>query len=203
MSAFRLSWPEFKSLIDTNNLNFIYSDKGSHYLLASFLGQKEIETLVMMNDADSKNDFEANYKPNGNKPILTNIVALPDSGGFLYRARRIVSGSLLPTDHEKSFDFTMPENLWITGFMIKCYGTAHFDYGNFKVIAPSGHPLNPYPTEILVQEYVHSWGLSDDLQLVEVYKGQVPQGLILRITIFKPGDNAVDIWMNALLHKKE
>lgn len=203
MSAFRLSWLEFKSLVDTNNLNFIYSDKDSHYHLASFLGQKEIETLVMKSDSEFKTDFETNYKPIGNKPILTNIVALPDAGGFLYRARRIVAGSLLSSEHEKSFDFVMPENLWITGFMIKCYGAAHFDYGNFKVIAPVGHPLNPYPSEILVQEYVQSWGLCDDLQLVEVYKGQVFQGLTLRITVFKSGNNDLDIWINALLHKKE
>lgn len=200
MKRARVAWSQFKSIIDTYSSNFVYIENTATYELFTFLGQKEIECIIFRDGSADVLAFEASYKAKGNKPITDLIPALPDPDGHRFRGKRIISSTI--TESQTNLDFVLPEDLFLTGFLIKCFNSNRFDYGKFQIIAPVGHPLNQYPQEILIEEFVSSWGLCDELQMIEVYKAKIYQGLKIRIVYVKDGPNQVDLWVNAFLHKK-
>lgn len=200
MKRARVSWTQFKSILDTYLSNYVYIETENAYELFTFLGQKEVECIIFKDGGSDLTIFEGTYKAKGNKPISNVVPALPDPDGYKFQGRRIVASTVGPGS--TNLDFVLPEELWLDGFVVKAFGSSHFNYVKLHIVAPIGHPLNPYPQEILVNEYAPSWGISDDLFVVRGYKAKIPSGLILRIVYVNEGAGNVDIWINAFLHKK-
>jgi len=113
------------------------------------------------------------------------------AGGFKFRGARIVSGTV-PAGGTVPFDFTLTEDRFFTGVAIKAYNSGHFDYGKLQVM---------YGDTVL-DEFVLSWGISDELQILEIYRAHLPAGLKIRITYYSTGTEDVDFWVNAFLHEK-
>jgi hypothetical protein len=196
----KISYSDFKNLLSTHLIGFTFSESLNEYRLFSFLGTKEISSVVFKNTAD-ESDFVNNLKSKGNKPIPTIVNTFTDPDGFKFSGKRIISSNI--TASTTTLDYTLTEDLYLTGFIIKCYGAGHFDYGKLQIVAPIGHIVNPLNQEIVLSEFVESWGLSDDLQQINLYRAKVLSGLKIRIIIYKQNaESNFDIWMNAFLHKK-
>lgn len=200
MSKTIVTWSVFKGILDSYKVNFFYSEEPSLFRISSFAGQQEIGTMIFKDGGTDHNDFVANYKSKGNKPITPMVPALGDPDSHRFRGKRIISVTI--NQAETALDYTLSEELFLTGFIVKAYNPGNFDYAKFQVVAPIGHVVNPTGSEIVLEEFVSSWGISSDLQHIEVYKAKILSGLKLRIIYFKSTESSVDLWINAFLHKK-
>jgi len=114
-----------------------------------------------------------------------------NAGSFKFRGKRIASGTALAGE-SKVFTYTLPEARFFTGVVVKAFNSNRFDYGTLQVVYG----------ETVIDEFVSSWGISDDIQVLELYRASVPAGLSLRVVYHNTGSNDVDLWVNAFLHEK-
>jgi len=131
----------------------------------------------------------------------SSVPALSDPGMYHFRGTRIVNGTILANESVKVFEYIMAETLSITGVIIKGFNTHAFDWVTLAVVIPVGHPHNPGTEEIIAETFAPSWGVSNDLQILDIYKATVYVGFKIRITYNTQATNDVDFWINAFLHK--
>ena len=62
-------WSDFKSFVDAKSLSIQWVDLGSRYLMAALDGAFRLEYSMAKDDKADQQDFENNYKSNGNKII--------------------------------------------------------------------------------------------------------------------------------------
>lgn len=197
------TWTDFKTIVASNSLQMFYVETTDIYTISAFVGQKEIGCKILKNSDDStdKTDFETNYKALCNKKTFTVSEALSEPNGYRFRGTRIIAQAM-PVG-TTTVDYTVAEERYLTGAAVKAYGAGHFDYVEFKVVAPAGHAITGgAPVEVVLDTFAPSWGISDDLQLIELYKARVYAGLIIRIIYHNTTSSPVDVWVNAFLHKK-
>src|SRR3972149_4162647 len=197
------TWEKFKSYVDSKQLNIQFLDDDDDIYELYAIAEGFVVLCIIKKDdprTSEQADFEDNYKNFGNKfsPIKPSALADPD--GFRFRGRRIISATAAPG--ESSHDYVLPEDLYFTGVIIKCSNINFYDYGKLQIIAPIGHSINPCAQEILVEEFVPSWGLTNESQMIQVYRAKILSGLIIRIVFNNTGSSNVDFWINAFLHKR-
>ena len=93
----RLKWVDFKSIVDALNLDMIYVQKGTDYIISINDPRYNYTCTLSMDNAV---DFEGNYKSNSNiikKPVYQVIPfskKLTEDGRKIYRRKHGVSNSI-------------------------------------------------------------------------------------------------------------
>lgn len=197
-----LDWTSFKAVVDSHILSIQYVDTNSQfYHLSAPYNNLTISCQVFKDGGSDVTDFETNYKMTKcNLLIPAKTSALSEPNGFRFRGRRTHIGSL--TNETKLFDYVFVEDLHMTGAMVKCLGTDWQDYIKFSIHIPVGHVMNPTETEIEADAFSQQWAVSDDLQMIEVYKAKIYTGFIARAAYTTVSASEVNFWINLFLHKK-
>jgi hypothetical protein len=189
-----LSWPEFKTII-SGGVNFYCLQYPKEYKLYAASGDLNFECSILkeyLAQASWIEDFEANYKSLASSKITKQQSALPEPDGYRFRGRRTFYGTVTDTPHV--FSYTIPEALYITGFVFQALNHSFLDYISFGVYAPN---------DTLIELFVPEWNVSDEPQLIEVYKAYIPANFKIKCTYTKVNDATDPIfWANAFLHKK-
>lgn len=197
-----VSWAVFKDFVDSRGVSIQWVELDSTYYLKAFYGPFEVSTNIYKLEPEGSAllEFESSYKLYGNKLVPNIHQALDEPNGFRFRGTRIVANSMQVGT--TTVDYVVSEERYLTGAVVKAYGSGHFDYVEFKVVAPANHPVTGAPVEVVLDTFAPSWGISDDLQLIDLYKARIYAGLIIRIIYHNTASEAVDVWVNAFLHKK-
>ncbi len=198
-----VSWPVFKDFVDARQMSIQWVDIDNTYWLMAFSGPFKLSCKIykIEPEGNALTEFESSYKAAGNKFIPSVSQALDEPNGFRFRGTRIVAQAMQVGT--TTVDYTVSEERYLTGAVVKAYGAGHFDYVTFQVVAPAGHSITGgAPIEVVLDAFAPSWGISDELQLIDLYKARVYAGLIIRIIYHNTAAAAVDVWVNAFLHKK-
>jgi len=176
--------------IESNNSYYIYlSDKGV-----------EISTEISSRQTTDRTDFETNYKALANQSLYTVVEALPAPAGFSFEGKKTHTNTA--TNETTTVDYTVPEERYLTGVMVKGFGTHWEDTAVFSIVMPANHAGNPTENEITVNTFAPSWAISDDLQHLDIYRAKIPAGMLVRVEYTTASTTAVNFWVNTFLHER-
>jgi len=173
--------------------------EGSYYIHLSDKGV-EISTEISPRQTADITDFETNFKPLANQSIYTVVEALPAPAGFSFEGNRTHVGSA--TNETITVDYTVPAERYLTGVMVKGFGTHWEDLATFSIVMPAAHAGNPTENEITVNTFAPTWAISDDLQHLDIYRAKVPAGMLIRVEYTTSSTTAVNFWVNTFLHER-
>lgn len=205
----RLNWPEFKAYVDAHFLSPQFIDIHGTYFIKAFNGPFEIDCQIQKTTpaGSDQTDFETNYKMTKcNQNLPQKSEALSEPMGFTFEGERTHIGTL--TNETKTFDYTCAVDKYITGVIVKGFGTDWQDYVKFSVHIPAGHAMNPTTgtgneIEVEADEFASKWAVCDTPQHIEVYKARIYQGFIIRVTYTTVSTTAVNFWVNTFLHHRD
>ena len=198
-----VTWAVFKQFASSRGASIQCIDiNDTYFLKVADSGVTLTCALYKLNeDTTEKLDFETNFQPSANKPSPLLSAALTEPNGFRFRGTRIVAQAM-PANATTVVDYTLTEERYLTGAVVKAYSPGHFDYVKLEVVAPANHPLTGAPVEVVLDAFAPSWGISEDMQILDLYKARIYANLIIRVTYVNTTNSAVDFWINAFLHKK-
>jgi len=133
--------------------------------------------------------------------IKTDVPMFADAGNFHFRGTRIFAGTVPAANTSKVFEYMILKEIFITGAVFKAFGSGKFDYFHLEIVAPQGHPAGSPDNEVVLDEFVPSWGFDDTLQILELYKAKLYTYFIIRIEVFHDEATDLDFWMNAPFHE--
>lgn len=133
--------------------------------------------------------------------IKTDVPIFADAGLFHFRGTKLFGGTVPAADASKIFEYTVLKEIFITGAVFKAFNSGYQDYFTLKIVAPMGHPAGHPDHEVILDEFVPSWGFDDTLQILQLYKAKLYTYFIIRIEIFHPDNTDLHFWFNAPFHE--
>lgn len=190
-----VNWTNLKSFVTSRSLSIQWIEDSSKYYLKAFDGAFSLDCELSKSPSDTTDldDFEANFKPYGNKPIG----ARPFADAYGFRARFKGVDFTATAGQVSNLDYTLSEERWIDGVDLIQNGAAIGDYVKFQVV---------HPVYGVLDEFGDSWFIDpskgEQNPVILSYPAKIPAGLKIRVAYHSGGQ--ADVWLavNLRLHKK-
>jgi hypothetical protein len=184
-----MNWLDFKNIASSRGLSIQYTQTDSSYELSLFDGGilRTCKLDILETPSSDQLDFETNFKPNGNKPIITQSSPFAaktlSNGKKLYKREHGIQATL--TTGSNTVLFTVPY-AWVKIIGLEIFGGEHLDYCDLIVLDSTtgtystipNYQLNQfgYSVNIAAGEYeeenAYDADLYQDMQIKIVYNSQ-------------------------------
>lgn len=183
MSSIKLTWEDFKGILDGQSLSFQYFEIRNTYCLYCANGPIVIKCLIYKDNSADQTDFETNYKSKGNSDIKAMVLTEPKNiSTTLYKAvpvTEVAAGELKAIDLKLVAVASETKQILYGGALYA--NTPDFgDYVKFQVVDVDniiGYGAGLVLNEYIVKAYLNNNGTFEDYDEAGAY---IPVGLYLR-----------------------
>lgn len=209
-----VKWQDLKTFIDTRNISVQWISFENKYLVMALDGNFklicDIDKEETAPSGSDQEDFENNYKPNGNQTFsdstgipLVRIKAFNNTDDLRFRGTGITG--IATKNTSTNIDYRMPENRFINGADLILKDQEWGDSIKFQVVDIDN--LLGYGAGVVLDEFGTDWQVVSDQQnqgqIIIPYPALVNAGLYIRIVYTSTGTvNDVSVKCNLFLHKK-
>lgn len=199
------SWAVIKSFANTYQISIQWIDLGTTYFLKAFQGSFEVECYLPKDGGTDQTDFETNYKPKGNIPILanTNIQSLAPYGSKTITINGVVKKlysrftgqqySLVAGSNTLNFTATLA---WAKLLGVEAVNCEALDYVDFKVYDNATGTYSGTPN-LLLNQFSFALNLPKDFyQRMAQFDADIYAGMVIQITYYS--QSAKNIGINFL-----
>lgn len=212
------SWSIFKNFVSGRSLSIQWIDLDDSYWLKAFDGPFTLECVLNKSNTTETQDFEDNFKSNGNKSPTTKLKPFSDTDGHKFRGKGFSGTATSGTTTNIQYKLTEERLLNGLELLIKNHVTGdkvHFevvdvDYAYAGIFYPATYNGTAWsiaaPTGVVLDRFAEDWNLSEDVKrqgpYLLSYPARIYANLYLRVVYVSTGEQNVDVRVNAFLHKK-
>lgn len=183
----QLSWNKIKPIIDAKSISIQWIDLGDRYWIHAVDGSFTLECMLHKTIEPTETaDFEANYKPSGNKKI-----SITDQSGIKepkeHRARLVgIANGIATKNTTTDFDWQMQQLAWLGTNKVSYFDGVQYHGGNavdgdtvtFQVVDKDGLS---YPAGTVLEEFATNWGVTPDTDaIIRLFKSKMSPGFYIR-----------------------
>lgn len=190
-----VSWSIFKSFVQARSISIQYVDLSDAYWMMAIDGSFRLECNLVKDNGTDHDDFEDNFKANGNKKLVPDTD--PYSNTDMFKAACLGFTGTATAGQATNIDYTFADTRHLVGLSVILKDQVFGDKVTLQVVHPQAGVVNEFAT---------NWNVSADAQdqgKVEFpLRGKLDAGLKLRLVYTSVGQTNVSVACNLILHKK-
>lgn len=195
-----VNWQNIKSFIDSRGLSAQYVELDSRYIIQAHDNSFSLECVLDKSPTDSTdlNDFEANYKPSGNKKLSVRQAPFADKQDLFFRGKGVKQ--TITANSTASIIYTVPFPKGKVNGVEILYGNDK-DTCNFKVLDDTSGTYTTVPNYLLNQ-FGYNWNVkASGIKEILAYDATLLLGMQLVIEYTNNSNTDTEVGVNFYIHE--